>query len=171
VQRGTTSTFQTSHKPIHQTCAFAIGPQLSETLRIVEMQKDFAVRLMWPEACAALARAERLHGQFFQVVDGQDFEVVWQPPVDVFEAALQVVVIVAMPGVAPTSVTALIEDGQLIVSGNRQFSAQLDGAVIHRLELPHGRFYRQIRLPRGRYGDVRSSSADGCLIVTLDKLT
>jgi HSP20 family protein len=135
------------------------------------MPKDFAVRLMWPEACAALARAERLHGQFFHVVDGQDFEVVWQPPVDIFEAARQVVIIVAMPGVAPSTVTALIEDGQLIVSGNRRFPAPLAGAVIHRLELPHGQFHRRIGLPHGRYGDVRSSSADGCLVVTLDKVT
>jgi HSP20 family protein len=133
------------------------------------MSKD-AVRWMWPEACAALARAERLRGQFYHFGGGQDFEIVWEPPVDVLETALQVWIIVAMPGVAPTSVAANIEDGHLIVSGNRQIPAQLGGAVVHRLELPHGRFHRRIPLPSGSYGDVQSKSANGCLIVTLNKL-
>jgi HSP20 family protein len=134
------------------------------------MPRDYAVLLMWPEACAALARAERLHSQFNHFGGGDEFEVAWQPPVDVLETALQVCIFVAMPGVAPTTVTAVIEDGQLIVSGNRQLPVQLDGAVVHRLELPHGRFHRRVPLPRGRYGDVQSSNVNGCLIVTLDKL-
>jgi HSP20 family protein len=134
------------------------------------MSKDPAVRWMWPEACAALARAERLHSQFYHFEGGRELEVVWQPPADVLETALQICIIIAMPGVPPTSVSAIIEDGQLIVSGIRQLPAQLDGAVVHRLELPHGRFHRRIPLPRGRYGAVHSSSVNGCLIVTLDKL-
>jgi HSP20 family protein len=150
--------------------SYPIGTQTRETSRIVEMPRDHAIRLMWPEACAALARAERLHSQFYHVGGGQEFEVAWQPPVDVFETALQVCIIVAMPGVTPPSITAVIEDGQFIVSGIRQLPVQLDGAVVHRLELPHGRFHRRIPLPPGRYGDVHSSSANGCLIVTLDKL-
>jgi HSP20 family protein len=133
------------------------------------MSKD-AARWMWPEACAALARAERLRGQFYHFSGGQDFEIVWEPPVDVLETALQVCIIVAMPGVAPASVAAIIEDGHLIVRGNRKIPVQLQGAVVHRLELPHGRFHRRVPLPPGRYGDVQSTSADGCLIVTLDKL-
>jgi HSP20 family protein len=133
------------------------------------MSKD-AIRWMWPEACAVLARAERLRGQFYHFGGGQELEVVWEPPVDVFETAQQVVIIVAMPGVTPTSVAAIIEDGQLIVSGNRQIPVQMHGTVVHRLELPHGRFHRRIPLPRGCYSDVQSSSANGCLIVTLDKL-
>jgi HSP20 family protein len=133
------------------------------------MSKD-AIRWMWPEACAALARAEHLRGQFYHFGGEHGLEIVWEPPVDVLETALQVRIIVAMPGVTPTSVTAVIEDSQLIVSGNRQIPVQSLDAVVHRLELPHGRFLRRISLPCGSYGDVRSSRANGCLIVTLDKL-
>jgi len=46
---------------------------------------------------------------------------------------------------------------------------ELRTATIHRLELPQGRFERRVRLPTGRYRDVRRSAADGCLVVTLRK--
>jgi len=42
-------------------------------------------------------------------------------------------------------------------------------AVIHRLELPQGRFYRRLQLPAGRYSAVRRAVVDGCLVVTLQK--
>jgi len=41
--------------------------------------------------------------------------------------------------------------------------------VIHRLELPQGRFERRVRLPAGRYASVRHAVANGCLLVTLEK--
>jgi HSP20 family molecular chaperone IbpA len=46
---------------------------------------------------------------------------------------------------------------------------ELSTATIHRLELPQGRFYRRLRLPAGRYSGVRRSSADGCLVIALQK--
>jgi HSP20 family protein len=42
-------------------------------------------------------------------------------------------------------------------------------AIIHRLELPQGRFYRRVRLPAGHYSDVRRAVASGCLVITLQK--
>jgi hypothetical protein len=41
--------------------------------------------------------------------------------------------------------------------------------VIHRLELPQGRFERRVRLPAGRYGAVRRAAAQGCVLITLQK--
>ena len=42
-------------------------------------------------------------------------------------------------------------------------------AIIHRLELPQGRFERRIRLPAGRYSAIHRSEFKGCLLVTLEK--
>ena len=42
-------------------------------------------------------------------------------------------------------------------------------AIIHRLELPQGRFERRVRLPPGRYSAVRRSEFNGSLLVTLQK--
>jgi len=41
--------------------------------------------------------------------------------------------------------------------------------VIHRMELPQGRFERRIPLPPGQYEAVRRTSVDGCLVVSLTK--
>ena len=45
------------------------------------------------------------------------------------------------------------------------------GHIIHRLELPQGRFERQVQLPPGRYGPVRSISSNGCLVIHLGKIS
>jgi HSP20 family protein len=129
------------------------------------MARDDVISWMWPEACAMLARAERLHSQFFHVGEAQARQPVWEPPVDVLETREHVLVLVGLPGVDPDTVGAAIED-----DGDRTLPGELGGAYIHRMELPHGRFERKVRLPRGRYGDVRCASANGCLIVTLSKV-
>jgi len=56
-----------------------------------------------------------------------------------------------------------------VIAGDRILPPQLQTAVIHRLELPQGRFARRIRLPAGRYGAVARSVVDGCLLITLQK--
>jgi hypothetical protein len=42
--------------------------------------------------------------------------------------------------------------------------------VIHRLELPQGRFERSISLPAGRYSAARRFAKNGCVVFSLDKL-
>ena len=63
----------------------------------------------------------------------------------------------------------MIEDGVLVVRGQRVLPAELRTARIHRLELPQGRFERRLPLPVGRYEAVRRSTVHGCLLVTLHK--
>ena len=63
----------------------------------------------------------------------------------------------------------LIEEGELVIAGTRVLPEQLRTAVIHRLELPQGRFYRRVRLPAGRYATVRRAAVAGCLLITLQK--
>jgi HSP20 family molecular chaperone IbpA len=124
---------------------------------------------MWSEACEVLARAERLHRDFFRPASAAMLPA-WEPPVDVLETEREVLVLVALPGVSPERVEAAIEDGILVIAGTRVLPPQLRTAVIHRLELPQGRFERRVRIPAGRYGDVRRASVDGCLVITLRKV-
>jgi HSP20 family molecular chaperone IbpA len=126
---------------------------------------------MWAEACDMLARAERMHRQFFEPGRSASRLPLWQPPVDVLETGGEVLVMVALPGVDPAAVEAIIEDGALRVAGQRLLPPELRSAAIHRLELPQGRFERRIPLPPGRYSAaVRHSMVNGCLLVRLDKL-
>jgi len=133
------------------------------------MKDDFPNRWMWSEACEMIVRAERMHRQFFQPVRSPTRQPSWEPPVDVLETTHQVLVVVALPGVNPENVEATIDGGELVVAGTRTVPRELAAAVIHRLELPQGRFERRLALPSGRYSSVRRSFADGCLLVLLDK--
>jgi HSP20 family protein len=123
---------------------------------------------MWSEACEMLARADRLHREFFRP-GGAVRLPVWEPPVDVLETERAVLVLVALPGVNPEGVETSIDGSDLVVSGDRALPAEMRTAVIHRLELPQGRFERRVRLPAGRYSAVHRAASDGCLVITLRK--
>ncbi len=126
---------------------------------------------MFSEALNALFRAERLHGQHFRIrPSGETSEPRWEPPVDMLETAREVLVFVSLPGVDPDQVDAVIEDSALVVSGRRALPDELRDAVIHRLELPQGRFERRIALPTGRYSSVRRFARNGCVVFSLVKL-
>ena len=124
---------------------------------------------MWSEACEMLTRAERLHRQSFQLQRSRTQMPAWEPPVDVLETEREVLVLVALPGVNIDRVEAAIDDGELLIVGVRTVPAALREAVIHRLELPQGRFERRVALPAGRYADVRRAAVDGCLVISLQK--
>jgi HSP20 family protein len=132
---------------------------------------EFRNDWMWSEACEMLARAERMHREAFRPIRTAARVPTWEPPVDVLETDRAVLVFIALPGVDPERVEAVIEDGCLLVAGLRILPAELRTATIHRLELPQGRFERRVRLPAGRYANVRRSMADCCLLITLEKGT
>jgi HSP20 family molecular chaperone IbpA len=105
----------------------------------------------------------------FKPVGSQARQPAWEPPVDILETEFELLVLVALPGVNTDDVKAVIEDGELVIAGTRTYPPALRTAVIHRLELPQGCFYRRLRLPAGRYSGVRHAVADGCLVITLQK--
>jgi len=133
------------------------------------MARRQAEAWMWAEALEMLARAERMHGQYFRLGQGARNVPAWEPPIDLYETEREVVVLVSLPGVDPDAVQAIIEDGMLVVVGRRVLPPELREAVIHRMELPQGRFERRVRLPPGRYDDVRRASLHGCLAISLRK--
>ncbi len=130
---------------------------------------DFPNKWMWSEACEMLARAERLHQEFFRPTASASMQPAWEPPVDVLETERAVLVLLALPGVDPERVEAVIDGDCLVVVGLRVLPPELRTAVIHRLELPQGRFERRIRLPAGRYAAVGRAMSNGCLVITLEK--
>jgi HSP20 family molecular chaperone IbpA len=117
-----------------------------------------------------LARAERMHRELFRPAGTQARQPAWEPPVDILETEFEVLALIALPGVDAEKAEAVIEDGELVIAGVRTYPPVLRTATIHRLELPQGRFYRRLRLPAGRYSTVRRAVADGCLVITLQKV-
>ena len=121
---------------------------------------------MWAEAVATLARAERPQGQGSRRAARP---AAWTPAVDVIETEAAVLILVSLPGVAADAVEAALEGDSVVVSGRRTLPPELQTAVIHRLELPMGRFERRIPIPPGRYDGVRRDTRDGCLLISLHK--
>jgi HSP20 family protein len=123
---------------------------------------------MWSDAIEMLSRAERMHREVFSPRPTRA-QPTWEPPVDVIETDDKILIFIALPGVPPENVEATIEGGTIVIKGRRVLPPQLRTAVIHRLELPQGRFERRIALPSGRYDSVGSTASDGCLIISLHK--
>ena len=117
-----------------------------------------------------LERADRLHRQFFTPPTSHG-EPAWEPPVDVVESADELLVHVALPGVAPDSITLGVDPGGITISALRAFPCREPGAHIHRLEIPYGRFERRIQLPlEDPYAPIElaaRSLADGVLTLVL----
>ena len=75
----------------------------------------------------------------------------------------------ALPGVAKEQLEVLVDNGVLIVTGERPMPGRSRNTVIHRLELA-STVGRRIELPPGRYDVVRRDLTDGCLTLGLRKL-
>ena len=127
------------------------------------------INWMLSDAIEMLARAERLHQQFLnlQPLAGTR-EPSWEPPIDVLETEREVLIFIALPGVDPSEVEAILDKGTLVVSGRRAVPPELRSARILRLELPQGRFERRIPLPSGRYTITRFAT-NGCIGLRLAK--
>jgi HSP20 family protein len=123
---------------------------------------------MLSEAIDSLTRAERLHRQFFSLHPTDALEARWEPPIDVLETDDELLILVALPGVDLDQVDVVIDDGTLIISGQRTLPAELRNARIHRLELPQGRFERRLALPPGRFA-VSRFAINGCVALRLEK--
>ena len=125
---------------------------------------------MWGDALDVLARAERLHRQLFQPTSGPSRQVSWEPPVDVLETPSHVLIIAALPGVSEGAIQLSIDGAFLVIAGERTVPVELRTAIIHRLELPQGRFERRVGLPQGRYDQIHRQTLNGCLVVSLHKV-
>ncbi|MBV9785247.1 MAG: Hsp20/alpha crystallin family protein [Acidisphaera sp.] len=123
-----------------------------------------ATDVMWAEAVALLARADRLHRQFFQPAPEG-----WEPPLDILETERELILLAALPGVDAQEIDVSFGGGELAISGVRRWPDDLRRAHLHRLEIPHGRFLRRVRLPAGSYELARRDLRDGLLTLVLRK--
>ncbi len=125
---------------------------------------------MWAQACDLLDQAEQMHRQFFRLAASGHTRAVWEPPVDVFEDEREILIIVALPGVAAERVEVSAETGALLVRAERRIPGAGTQRVVRRLEIPHGYFERRIPLPAVKFETATREFSDGCLIVQLRKM-
>ncbi|MDZ7343663.1 MAG: Hsp20/alpha crystallin family protein [candidate division KSB1 bacterium] len=125
---------------------------------------------MWADACELLARAERLHRQFFTPV-AVEGAIGWSPPVDLYETENEFIAIIALPGVAPGDVEIRFSERTLEVRGHRRMPELVRGAAIHRLEIPQGHFLLRFNLPEAGTVLAAQGFEHGCLLLRLLKPT
>lgn len=124
---------------------------------------------MWAQAVDRLDRVERMQRQIFRPGTSSG-RPAWEPPLDLFETEDEYRIVIALPGVPAEQLDVLLEDRTLIVTGERSFPLEDAGAaLIHRLELPYGRFERRIDLPPVPVTIGRRDLSQGCLTLVLHK--
>ena len=125
---------------------------------------------MWAQACDLLDEAERMHRQFFRLAASGQTQAVWEPPVDVFEDAREIIIVVALPGVPAGRVEVTIESGTLVVRAESRIPFVGTRCAVRRIEIPYGYFERRIQLPDVRLEAGTREFTDGCLILRLRKM-
>ena len=137
-----------------------------------KIMADYHRNWMWSEACEMLARAERMHRDFFRPPRERARQPSWEPPVDVLETEREVLVLVALPGVKA-------ERGRGGDRGRRARGRRQSRRCRGSCGPPSstGSSCRKAassgasRLPPGRYETVtrRGDRSDGCLAVDAAK--
>lgn len=94
----------------------------------------------------------------------------WSPSVDVEETAAAILVKADLPGVDAKDVELTVQNGSLILRGEKKEEREEKGKNYHRVERFTGSFYRTVPLPaEADVNGVQATSAKGVVTVTIPK--
>jgi HSP20 family protein len=94
----------------------------------------------------------------------------WTPALDVQEDKENFRVRVEVPGLKREDISVQIEDGALVITGERKEEKIEEGTAVHRQERYYGKFTRALTLTTAVVEDkVTAQYKDGVLTVTLPK--
>ena len=94
----------------------------------------------------------------------------WAPALDVHEDKENFRIRVELPGMKREDIEVSLQDGALVITGERQAEKITEGTEVHRQERYYGKFSRALTLPAAVSGDkVKAQYKDGILTVTLPK--
>ncbi|MCM2341176.1 Hsp20/alpha crystallin family protein [Rhodoferax sp.] len=122
------------------------------------------------EAIEWLQGAGRLQRQFFQLGRSGDLPL-WEPPVDMFGNEQAICLLIALPGVAAERMDVRLEQQAVVVRGERSLAGHFAAGTILQLEIPYGRFERRVPLPYDDYRVADMVLQDGCLRLTLERMS
>jgi HSP20 family protein len=121
------------------------------------------------EFAALQDRLNRVFGNVYLRDEDTGFQGSWVPPVDIFETEKHDLVLRAeLPGMARENIEVTVENGTIILKGEKKFDAEVKEENYRRIERAYGTFHRSFTLPNTV--DTSKVSADfknGVLTVTL----
>ncbi len=104
-------------------------------------------------------------------VDGAALAGAWKPPIDLFEETDRYVLRADLPGVDVADVELQVEDGRLVLRGERRADAGVAREAYLRVERPHGPFalHRSRCRPRSMRTGSEATHRNGVLEIVLPK--
>jgi HSP20 family protein len=94
----------------------------------------------------------------------------WAPALDVYEDKDNFVVQMELPGLKREDINVTLQDGVLVISGERRTEEKRNEGEIRRQERFYGKFQRTLSLPTPVAADkVKAQYKDGVLMVTVPK--
>jgi HSP20 family protein len=94
----------------------------------------------------------------------------WLPPVDIVEETDRLLLRAELPGVSVEDIDIKVENGTLILRGEKKQEKEVDTESAHRLERYYGTFTRSFVLPVSIAADaIQARYKDGVLEVVLPK--
>jgi HSP20 family protein len=94
----------------------------------------------------------------------------WAPAFDVYEEKDNFIVKAELPGLKKEDINVSLQDGNLIISGERKSETKSEGAEVYRAERYFGKFQRSVSVPTPVAANaVAAEYKDGILTVTLPK--
>ena len=119
-------------------------------------------------------RMERLMHNVFDEMRPAMFaaEKVWKPPVDIYETAEAIIVLVEVAGMSKKSITVIIENNLLKISEIRADYIPSANTKMHQMEIDYGKFERVIRISMPIDADKTIAQyKEGFLRITIPKVT
>lgn len=116
-----------------------------------------------------------LHDRFNQVLSADSDSVEdrhgdWAPPVDIFERGDELILRAELPGLKTQDIDIRVENGKLVLRGERKQEKQTDDTKVYRLERVYGTFTRRFALPTSvDSSKISAAYKNGVLEVTLPK--
>ena len=121
------------------------------------------------EFAAIQDRMNRLFGNAYLRDEDTSFRGNWVPPVDIFETENHDLVVRAeLPGMSRENIEVNVENGTLVLKGEKKFDSEVKEENYRRIERSYGAFHRSFTLPNTV--DTAKVSADfknGVLTVKL----
>ncbi len=97
-------------------------------------------------------------------------EKAWSPAVDIFELPETFVLLAEVPGIPKESISVELQNGTLIIKGERPQADGVAEGTLYRSERHYGPFERTFNLPVNvATGKIQARISDGILTIIMDK--